>query len=162
MDFGFTRQVGEITVTAIPAAHEFLQRDAATGLHPCLGYILEGNGFRLYHAGDCCLYEGLHALLRSQPCDLFLLPINGRDARRFAAGCMGNMTFQEAADLAGELHPGSVIPTHYDMFARNAARVEDFTDYLHSKYPQQACHIPVHGERLMLAQAVYLGNTKRG
>jgi L-ascorbate metabolism protein UlaG (beta-lactamase superfamily) len=150
LDSGRTVQIGEITVTAIPAAHEQLARDPATGLHPCLGYFLSGNGFRLYHAGDCCLYEGLHALLRSQPADLYLLPINGRNAPRYSAGRMGNMTYQEAADLAGELHPGCVIPTHYDMFARSAARVDEFTDYLRCKYPQQRFLVPAVGERAML------------
>lgn len=150
LDLGRTVKVKDVTVTAIPAAHELLNRDEATGLYPCLGFIIEGGGFRLYHSGDCCIYEGQHALLRSTPCNLFLLPINGRDARRLASGCIGNMTYQEAADLAGELSPGTVIPTHYEMFARNAANVQDFVDYLQVKYPRQHVLVPAHGERVLL------------
>ena len=150
VDLGRSITVGDVTVTAIPAAHEFLDRDAATGLHPYLGFIIEGNGFRLYHSGDSCLYEGIHALLRNKPCNLFLLPINGRDAARLASNCIGNMNLQEAADLAGDLHPGVVIPAHYEMFARNSAPVQEFVDYLQIKYPAQRVVVPAHGARVML------------
>ena len=153
LDLGMTVKVKDVTVTAIPAAHEFLDRDEATGLYPHLGYIVEGNGFRLYHAGDCCLYEGIHALLRTKPFNLFILPINGRDARRLSSHLIGNMTYQEAADLAGDLHPGAVIPAHYEMFARNSANVQDFADYAQIKYPRQRVVVPAHGERVMLESA---------
>jgi len=150
LDLGMTLKVKDVTVTAIPAAHELLERDEASGLYPHLGYIVEGNGFRLYHSGDCCIYEGLHTLLRSKPFNLFLLPINGRDARRLAANIVGNMTYQEAADLTGALHPGAVIPAHYEMFARNSENVQFFVDYLQAKYPQQRVVVPTHGERVLL------------
>ncbi len=150
LDLGRSLKVKDVTVTAIPAAHEFLDRDEATGLYPHLGFIVEGNGFRLYHAGDCCIYEGMHALLRSQPFNLFILPINGRDAHRFSTNIVGNMTYQEAADLAGDLRPAAVIPAHYDMFARNSASAQEFVDYLHVKYPRLHVVVPAHGERVML------------
>jgi len=148
--FGRAEKLGGVTVTPLPAAHERLDRDPRTGLYPCLGYLVEANGFRLYHAGDTCLYEGLHALLRAQPCDLFILPVNGRDGRRLAAGCIGNMTWQEAADLAGELAPGAVIPAHYDMFEGNAVPVAGFVDYMGVKYPAQRVVVPGHAEAVML------------
>ena len=44
------------------------------------------------------------------------------------------MTFQEAADLAGELRPGLVIPGHWDMFADNPGDPEAFMEYLNVKY----------------------------
>lgn len=142
--------VKDVKISAIPAAHEFLDRDTATGFYPCIGAIVEGPGFRLYHSGDCCIYEGIHALLRSQPCNLFLLPINGRDAARLSTNCIGNMTLQEAADLAGQLKPATVIPAHYDMFARNSENVQDFVDYMRVKYPHQRVVVPAHGEKVML------------
>ena len=150
VDLGMRVQVKDVTVTAIPAAHEMLDRDEQTGLHPHVGFIVEGGGFRLYHSGDCCLYEGQQALLRSRPFDLFVLPINGRDARRLSSRCIGNMTYQEAADLAGALQPGAVIPAHYEMFARNSANVQDFVDYMQVKYPRQRVIVPAHGERRLL------------
>lgn len=148
--FGRAEELGGVTVTPLPAAHERLDRDPQTGLYPYLGYLVEANGFRLYHAGDTCLYEGMHALLRAQPCDLFILPINGRDGRRLATGCIGNMTWQEAADLAGELAPGTVIPAHYDMFQGNMAPVDEFVEYMRLKYPAQRVVTPGYAEAVML------------
>jgi len=141
-----------VTATAVPAAHELLDVDPATGLHPYLGYILEGNGFRLYHAGDTCIYEGMQAKLRRRPLDLALLPINGRDARRLAANCIGNMTYQEAADLAGAIRPGMTIPAHFEMFAFNSLDPQLFADYMRVKYPHLSTCIPRHGERMIVGE----------
>ena len=136
MDEGAPVTCGGLTITGIGAAHEFLDVDAGSGLHPYLGYVIEGNGLTLYHAGDCCVYEGLLTKLRRWPhFDVVFLPINGRDARRLASGCIGNMTYQEAADLAGALEPGLVVPSHYDMFAMNAEDPGLFADYMRVKYP---------------------------
>jgi L-ascorbate metabolism protein UlaG (beta-lactamase superfamily) len=152
LDEGIFVEEAGITVTAIPAAHEFLDEDPATGRHPYLGYILAGNGFRLYHAGDTCIYEGMQAWLRGGPLNLAMLPINGRDARRLAAGCIGNMTYQEAADLAGTVRPGLTIPAHFEMFAENSEDPQLFVDYMHVKYPHLRTHIPRHGARLLVGQ----------
>jgi L-ascorbate 6-phosphate lactonase len=128
-------QIDGVKITGIAAAHEFLDRDPASGRYPYLGYVIEGNGCTIYHAGDCCIYEGLATKLRRWKFDVVLLPINGRDARRLAVGCIGNMTYQEAADLAGALEPKLTIPTHYDMFAMNAEDPNLFIEYMKVKYP---------------------------
>jgi len=78
LDDGVTTTIGDVTITAVPAAHELLAIDPATGFHECLGMIIEGNGFSLYHAGDTCIYEGMQQRLRHWKLDLALLPINGR------------------------------------------------------------------------------------
>jgi L-ascorbate metabolism protein UlaG (beta-lactamase superfamily) len=150
IDEGIELNVEGLVVTAIPAAHELLDEEPATGLHPYLGFIVEGNGFRLYHAGDTCIYEGMQTRLRRWKLDLALLPINGRDARRLAANCIGNMTYQEAADLAGAVQPGMTIPTHFDMFAFNSEDPQLFVDYMHVKYPHLETCIPRHGERKVM------------
>lgn len=138
--------VRDVKIHAVAAAHEFLSRDPETGLYPCLQYIIEGNGIRIYHAGDTLRYEGMLPLLQScGPIDAALLPINGRDGSRYRRNCIGNMTFQEAADLAGELRPGLVIPGHWDMFADNPGDPEAFADYLDAKYGGLVpCVIPRH------------------
>ena len=142
---GESCRIGEVTVHAIASAHEFLSRDPATGLYPFLQYIIEGNGVRIYHAGDTLRYEGMLAKLQSfGTIDAAILPINGRDGTRYRRDCIGNMTFQEAADLAGELKPGFVIPGHWDMFADNPGDPEAFADYLDAKYPGLTCVIPQH------------------
>jgi L-ascorbate 6-phosphate lactonase len=145
-----TVEVDGISVTAVPAAHEFLDRDPRTGLHPYLGFVISGQGFRLYHAGDTCCYEGMHTLLRRWSFDLAFLPINGRDAKRLAAGCIGNMTYQEAADLAGAIRPGLTVPAHFEMFAANSENPQLFLDYMRVKYPRLSTHLPRHGERVIV------------
>jgi L-ascorbate 6-phosphate lactonase len=140
----------EIRVTGIAAAHEFLDRDPDTGRYPYLGYVIEGNGCTIYHSGDCCVYEGLAARLRQWKLDAAILPINGRDAQRYARGCIGNMTYQEAADLAGTLAPKLTIPAHYDMIEGNQADPRLFTEYMRVKYPRLRTRVCEYGRRLIV------------
>ena len=134
IDAGQSVRVGEITIHAIPAAHEFLSPDDE-GRYPALQYVIEGGGKRIYHAGDTVRYEGMLPLLQAfGPIDAALVPINGRDGARYRRRCIGNMTFQEAADLAGALRVGLVIPGHWDMFEDNPGDPRAFADYLDAKY----------------------------
>ena len=153
MDDGETVKIGNVTVSAVAAAHEFLRRDPVSGTYPCLQYIIEGNGVRLYHAGDTLRYEGMLPKLKALgPLDLALLPINGRDGERYRRDCIGNMTFQEAADLAGELRPCLVIPGHWDMFADNSADPKAFADYLDAKYGGEVpCLLPTVASPIRLS-----------
>ena len=153
VDQGLSVEIAGVSVSGVPAAHEFLDCDPRTGLHPYVGFVIEGNGFRLYHAGDTCCYEGMPALLRRWAFDLAMLPINGRDAKRLAANCIGNMTYQEAADLAGAIRPGLTVPAHFDMFADNGEDPQRFLDYMRVKYPHLAVHLPRHGRRTMVSRA---------
>ncbi len=149
---GESIEVKGVKVSAIAAAHEFLDRDPETGLYPHLQFIVEIEGKRLHHAGDTVRYEGmLPKLLSFGKIDLQILPINGRDAVRYRDNCIGNMTFQEAADLAGEVEPAIIIPGHYDMFAHNGANPRDFADYIDAKYPgKMVCRIPKVMEKITL------------
>lgn len=148
LDDGKSARRGRLEVSALPAAHEFLDRDPVTGRHPHLGYVIRGGGCTVYHAGDTCLYEGIQERLRGLRPDVMILPINGRDAKRLSSGCIGNMTYQEAADLAGSVAPRLVIPGHFEMFAHNGEDPALFADYMRVKYPAVAVRVPVHGERI--------------
>jgi L-ascorbate 6-phosphate lactonase len=136
IDDGSSIIINGLKITGIAAAHEFLDQDPISGHFPYMGYVIEGNGCTIYHSGDCCIYEGLLTKLKKWDYfDIMFLPINGRDGRRYRANCIGNMTFQEAADLAGAIKPGLVVPAHYEMFDFNSADPLMFTDYLDAKYP---------------------------
>jgi len=152
MDDQKTVTVGGVRITGVAAAHEFLDRDPATGRHPYLGFVIEANGCRVYHAGDTCKYEGLEtALKRWLPFDVAFLPINGRDARRLRANCIGNMTYQEAVDLAGAIKPRLAVAAHFEMFKQNSEDPRNFQEYMNVKYPHLRPHIPVHGQRFVLS-----------
>ncbi len=149
---GETYCLDYVTIHAIAASHEFLDKDEATGLYPYLQYIIEINGVRIHHAGDTVRYEGMLPKLKSfGHMDVQLLPINGRDAVRYNKDLIGNMTYQEAADLAGETGPSIVIPGHWDMFADNSADPYAFKDYLEAKYKDKIrCIIPKVMEKITL------------
>jgi L-ascorbate 6-phosphate lactonase len=153
-DDGATVEEGGIRVTGIAAAHEFLDRDPDTGRFPYLGFIIEGNGMRVYHSGDCCVYDGLYSrLARRGRIDVAFLPINGRDAKRYRANIIGNMTYQEAVDLAGTLQVGLSVPGHYEMFSGNSEDPALFREYLEAKFPGVGCWIGAHGDAVQYARA---------
>ncbi|MBI2440382.1 MAG: MBL fold metallo-hydrolase [Lentisphaerae bacterium] len=146
LDDGRTVIERGLRISAIASAHEFLDRDPATGRYPYLGFVVEADGIAIYHAGDGCIYEGLQTKLRQWKLQMMFLPINGRDAKRLAQNCIGNMTYQEAADLAGALAPEVTVPAHFDMFARNGENPELFVDYMRVKYPRLKVMIFPYGE----------------
>ena len=146
LDDGTTVEIDSARITGVASAHEFLDVDPASGRHPYVGSVFEVGGCTFYHAGDTCKYEGLETKLKAWRFDLLCLPINGRDAERLGRGCIGNMSYQEAVDLAGALMPGTVIPGHWDMFAGNPGDPDAFTTYAHVKYPNMKVCVPKQGE----------------
>lgn len=153
---GESVKIGNFTIHAIAASHEFLDQDTETGLYPYLQYIIEGNGVRIHHAGDTVRYEGMLPKIKSfGKVDIQILPINGRDGKRYRQNCIGNMTWQEAADLAGETGSELVIPGHWDMFADNGADPHEFADYLDAKYQGKiTCMIPEGMEKIVYKRRI--------
>lgn len=151
LDDGITMNLTHnIRISGIASAHEFLDRDADTGAYPYLGCVIEGNGCILYHAGDTCIYEGLyHKLRKFGKIDVMYLPINGRDGRRYRENTIGNMTYQEAVDLAGILKPNLVVPAHYEMFDNNKEDPTLFADYIEAKYAGIPYWIGEHGKKVL-------------
>ena len=117
LDDGESTSDAGVTVTAVPAAHETVERDA-DGRCRFLGYVLDMEGVVVYHSGDTVLYEGMVEKLRPYDIDVALLPINGRAPERRVAG---NLNGREAAWLAKEIGAKLVIPCHYEMFEFNTA-----------------------------------------
>ena len=133
---GYSVEIDGVKITGIAAAHEFLDQDDKTKQFPYLGFIVELDGLAFYHSGDTCIYEGMSLRLRQWNFDIAFLPINGRDAKRLRSGCIGNMTYQEAVDLSGNLKPKLTVPAHYGMFAENTIDPNLFADYMDVKYPE--------------------------
>jgi L-ascorbate metabolism protein UlaG (beta-lactamase superfamily) len=99
------------------------------------------------------VYDGLAGTLKRRRLDAMFVPINGRDATRYRSGCIGNMSYQEAVDLAGEARPRLAVPGHYDMFASNSANPADFADFLTAKFPDLPCWIGPQGQRVIFGGA---------
>ena len=150
MNDGMCLCIKGVSIRAVAAAHEMLDQ-TPDGLYPYLGYTVSVNGVSVYHSGDCCVYDGLLPKLKANLPDIMLLPINGRDAVRLKNNCIGNMTYQEAADLAGWSGTAMVIPAHYDMFQGNLENPELFMDYMAVKYPAVKTRILAPGEVCVLS-----------
>lgn len=118
LDAGEEVRIGPFTVTAVPAAHEQLTRDA-DGAHHFLGYVVDTGTVRLYHSGDCVPYPGQAELLAGLGIDVALLPINGRDRDRLANGVPGNFTVHEAVELCSAAGIPALLCHHFGLFDFN-------------------------------------------
>src|SRR5205807_1374366 len=119
--------LGEARVTPVPASHGVHVADAYSfglvpGEHRYLGYVVELDGVRVYHAGDTIRYDRMAERLRALAVDVALLPINGRSPEREAQDLVGNLDAREAADLAADVGIATIVPMHYELFARNSGR----------------------------------------
>ena len=126
LDDGETAGAGGFSFTAVPAAHEAIECDAA-GRMLHLGYVVRCGPFAIYHAGDTIPYDGQAARVReaagSNGIDVALLPINGRAPER---GVPGNLTGEEAAVLARDAGARLAVPMHFEMFAFNTEPPDAF------------------------------------
>ena len=107
-----------VTVSVVPGAHEERRLDD-DGNDLFTGYVLQFSHIVLYHSGDTIPFPALSEALSRFTIDIALLPVNGRDDRRRANGIPGNMTLDEAVELADELDVSVLIGHHYDMFDFN-------------------------------------------
>ena len=122
VDEGATVGARGFRITAVPAAHERLERDER-GRCRFLGYAIEADGRTIYHSGDTVRFDGIAERVRAFAPDVALLPINGRDPAR---GVAGNLDGREAAVLARDIGAGLAVPCHYEMFEFNTASPELF------------------------------------
>ena len=130
---GEAHELHGITIRPVPARHGVTMEDAYSfgeelsgGLIRFVGYVLEIDGVRIYHAGDTIHYVGMETTLAAHRLHVALLPINGRHAEREARDIIGNLNEHEAAWLADAVGAETLVPMHHDLFIRNlgsAARV---------------------------------------
>ncbi len=107
-----------LRVTALPAAHETIERDES-GRCRFLGYAIAFGGTSIFHSGDCVPYPGqVEDIARAAP-TLGLLPVNGRSEPLRRAGFAGNFRVEEAIALCTEAGVPTMIAHHYGMFAFN-------------------------------------------
>ncbi len=135
----------DISVTAIPAAHEELHINE-NGDYEEVGFRFELGRFSIFHGGDGCPYDGLTERLLG--CDILMLPVNGRDYfRRYIKDIIGNFTSGEAAIISKECGADLLIPTHFDLYDVNRINPAEFVDSLYTVNPYQKFHIFAPGER---------------
>lgn len=123
IDDGQTVERAGFGITAVPAAHEEIERDdAGRMLH--LGYVVRCGPYALYHAGDTIPYDGLAARVRAvADIDVALLPINGRRPERRVSG---NLWGDEAAAVAHAVAARMAVPMHFEQFEFNTEPPDAF------------------------------------
>jgi L-ascorbate metabolism protein UlaG (beta-lactamase superfamily) len=121
---GETATVGGVAVTAVPAYNIDKFRRPGEEFHPRaaggLGYIVELDGRRIYHAGDTDAIPEM----RDVRCDVALLPVSGTYV----------MTAEEAAEACGMISATAVVPMHFGDIVGTAADAARF---------EVLCGIPV-------------------
>jgi len=121
---GQTATVGGVTVTAVPAYNLDKFREPGALFHPpaagFLGYIVELDGRRIYHAGDTDAIPEM----RDVRCDVALLPVSGTYV----------MTAAEAAEACEMISATAVVPMHFGDIVGTAADAARF---------EALCGIPV-------------------
>lgn len=143
-------ELGRVTVKGISTAHPTHQVDEA-GLDHNLAYCITMEDKKLVHLGDTYLTERLEKELRSLgKIEVLFPPINGRDDEREAKGIIGNLSCEEAAQLADRLRVELTVPTHFDMIAGNTADPFEFAEMLWKLNQENKCWIPALREQYVV------------
>ncbi|MCL6579448.1 MAG: metal-dependent hydrolase [Candidatus Bathyarchaeota archaeon] len=90
------------------------------------GVIVEGEGKRVYHAGDTGLFGDMSLIGELYKPDLALIPIGG----------YYTMGAKEAAEAVKMLKPKAVIPMHYKTFPVLAKSADEFVKIVKEKVPK--------------------------
>lgn len=146
--------LGGLRVTAVPARHGVWIEDGYSlgddppGAPRWVGYVVEIDGVRLYHAGDSLADPAIVGAVQPLRPEIAFLPINGRDPERERRGIVGNMTPDEAAQLALELGVRLAVPIHFDTIRGNEGSPGDFIAALSARDPRVAVFVPAAGVSL--------------
>ena len=110
MNKGGTQQLNDVRVTMVDARHSssILEEDGSVvyGGEPA-GYVVEfENGFRIYHAGDTCVFGDMKIISEIYQPELIFLPI----------GNLYTMDPREAAYACRLMNAQKVVPMHYGTF----------------------------------------------
>ena len=150
-----------VTLHPLPARHGVGMADAYSfgrelsgGLYRLLGYVVDDGVARVYHAGDTVAYDGQAERLRALDVDVALLPINGRDHYREAAGIVGNLDHREAARLAADAGVDLLVPMHYDTFATNRGYPSHLVDFVGREQLALTVLVPTRDRPVLYPKAV--------
>ena len=114
---GDSLSIDDIKIEAVPAYNT--NKDFHPKKAGWLGFILEIDGVRVYHAGDTDFIPEMKDL----NVDIALLPVSGTYV----------MTAQEAVKAALDIKPNIAIPMHYDSIVGTKDDAKTFADGLKGK-----------------------------
>lgn len=144
-------QLGDARATPVPARHAVHVRDGYSlgdqehGSARFVGYVVEVDGARVYHAGDTLADQRLVRAVGELRPDIALLPINGRDSDREARDVVGNLSPDEAAMVARDLSVALAVPMHFDVIRGNEGRPDAFVRAMRRRHPTASVWVPGTG-----------------
>ncbi len=106
---------GPVTVEVVPAAHKHGRGPHSRVSAPPVGYVIEGEGRRVYFPGDTDLFAAMESL---DDIDVALLPIWGWGP---TLG-VGHLDPARAATATALMRPGLVVPIHWGTYAPEDGR----------------------------------------
>jgi len=110
-------EIGDIKIEAVPAYNT--DKDFHPKKNQWLGFILEVEGIRIYHAGDTDHIPEM----KNFNVDIALLPVSGTYV----------MTADQAVEAALDINPKIAIPMHYGAIVGDRSDAERFRDALKGK-----------------------------
>jgi L-ascorbate 6-phosphate lactonase len=114
-----------ISVDIVPSAHPEVISCEGGGWKE-IGFIINIDGKKIYHAGDTSLtHEVLEYLKKEKKIEIGIIPVNEHNFMKAEMGITGNMTIREAFYLAEFLEVDYLIPSHWDMFQMNEVFFEE-------------------------------------
>lgn len=131
-------RIGDVDIYPIASAHgAHVESGYGIGNLPgrFLGYVMRAGGVTLYHSGDTVIYPGVIEELSQYRIGMALLPINGRDYVREAQDIVGNLTAEEAVELAAQIGARTLVSMHYDTFAGNLGWVDTAVRHARRVHP---------------------------
>ena len=114
---GDSLAVGDVKIEAVPAYNT--NKDFHPKANGWLGFILEMDGVRIYHAGDTDFIPEMEDL----NVDIALLPVSGTYV----------MTADEAVKAALAIDPGVAVPMHYGAIVGDSSDADTFKAKLEGK-----------------------------
>jgi L-ascorbate metabolism protein UlaG (beta-lactamase superfamily) len=148
--------VRDVTVRAVPAAHDGRRMPYGPHRTPALGYVVQGAA-RTYFAGDTGLFDGMAEAVG--PLDVALLPVGGWGP------WLGeeHLDAERAAQALVSLRPRTAVPVHYGTYwpiGMDAVRPHEFhapgDEFVRKAgklAPGVAVHRLTHGESMRLEAA---------
>jgi len=115
MDWWQREQVGPLAVTFVPSRHWSRRTPWDTNRSHWGGFVIEGGGVTVYHAGDTGWFDGFRSIAERFPSiDLAMLPVGAYAPAWF----MGphHMNPEQALDALAVLGARAMVPMHWGTF----------------------------------------------
>lgn len=146
-------RVGDVAAHVVHAWHGVAVSDGYSDGHglrgddrtPFVGFVLRTPQLTVYHAGDTIAGPGLAREVVPLGVDVALLPVNGRDAAREAAGIVGNLLAREAVALATAIGARLLVPMHHDMVRGNRVPVGRVVEAARAAEQPLSVLVPAYG-----------------